>query len=361
MSRKLAHGRSIYKFAACEIESSGHRIIGPSALPWVVVPIPPMTAIPCDFGDFNLAFIASADVPAYTCGKHFLHGVSRRVVFSGGDLSRSQRAFQFAAESLFSVLFPSDCRICRFPLTRISNLPVCQACLDGLVPIAGPLCVTCGEKLFGLRFAGDPAPLCELCRRAAPHFHRAVAYGAYDGPLRDLVHILKYQRVRPAASRLGRLLCQALAGVELPEATLVVPVPLWKGKRRERGFNQAEEIARAFLRCRDGGGIQMNTALLVRTRETASQTGLTRHQRRANLRGAFSVVHPEQLKGRSVLLVDDVMTTGATAGECARVLLRAGAKQVWVATVARATREAARLPELVKTAAAGWGGTPGHA
>jgi ComF family protein len=235
--------------------------------------------------------------------------------------------------------------------------------LAGVVLISGPLCTTCGEKLFGQRFAGDPAPLCDLCRRAAPRFRKAVAYGAYDGPLRDLVHILKYQRIRPAASLLGRLLHQALAGVELPEETLAVPVPLWKVKRRERGFNQAEEIARAFLRCRDGGSIQLNTALLVRTRDTTSQTGLTRRQRHANLRGAFSVVHPEQLKGRNVLLVDDVMTTGATAGECARVLLRAGAKQVWVATVARATREAASLPAIVKTgaAAAGWGGTAGHA
>jgi ComF family protein len=285
------------------------------------------------------------------------------VVFSGGDLSRSQRAFQFAAESLFSVLFPSDCRICRVPLTKISNLPVCQACLNGMVPISGPLCTTCGEKLSGLRFANDPAPLCDLCRRVPPRFHRARAYGGYDGPLRDLVHILKYQRVKPAASRLGRFLCQAMSGIGLPEDTLLVPVPLWKGKRRERGFNQAEEIARAFLRFQDGDGIQLSTALLVRNRATASQTGLTRPQRRANLRGAFSVVLPEKLKGRDILLVDDVMTTGATAGECARVLLRAGAKQVWVATVARATREAASLPAMpeARAAATQWGGTPGHA
>ncbi|HMF91588.1 MAG TPA: ComF family protein [Candidatus Angelobacter sp.] len=283
------------------------------------------------------------------------------VVFSGGDLSRAQRAFQYAAESLFSVLFPSDCRICRQPLTRISNLPVCQECLGGMVPITGPLCATCGEKLLGHRFEGDPAPLCDLCQRAAPRFRKAVAYGAYEGPLRDLVHILKYQRVRSAAAYLGRLLHQAMATVELAEPALAVPVPLWKGKRRERGFNQAEEIARAFLRFRESRGIQLHTALLVRTRETASQTGLTRPQRRANLRGAFAVSQPEKLKGRNVLLVDDVMTTGATASECARVLLRAGAKQVWVATVARATREAASLPEIVRTAAAGWGGTPGHA
>ncbi len=260
---------------------------------------------------------------------------------------------QSAAEGLFSVLFPSDCRICQSPLTRISNLPVCDPCLERIVPLDGTLCSACGEKLFGQHFETETGPLCGLCRRAAPSFHRAVAYGAYAGALRDLVHIFKYQRVRPAAPLLGRLLSQALAQAKVPEPLVVVPVPLWSGKRQARGFNQAEEIARSFLRSRPGTSIQLDTASLIRTRETVSQTGLTRHQRRANLRGAFAVTRPEKLRGQNVLLVDDVMTTGATAGECARVLLRAGAKQVLVATVARAIREVESV--LVR------GGTTGHA
>lgn len=198
-----------------------------------------------------------------------------------------------------------------------------------------------------------------MCRLTPPHFRRAVAYGAYAGELRDLVHLLKYQGIRSAARVLGRLLNVATAEVKLEETTLVVPVPLAKTKRRFRGFNQAEEIARAFGRERAGSGIEINTAVLVRTRDTVSQTGLTREQRKANLRGAFKVVNPEKLRDRNMLLVDDVMTTGATAGECARVLLRAGAKEVFVATVARATREI----EVVLTQAAGAsaGGTKGHA
>jgi ComF family protein len=270
--------------------------------------------------------------------------------------------FQFAAESLFSVLFPSDCRICSLPLSRISNLPVCAACLEKMKPLDGPLCSACGEKLFGERFVTDAAPLCDLCRRAAPLFRKAVAYGPYDGSLQDLVHVLKYERVKSAATFLGSLLSQAIANAPLPDALLAVPVPLWKGKRRMRGFNQAEEIARAFLRLQSRSSIQLNTAVLVRTRDTTTQTGLTRRQRRVNLRGAFAVLEPELLKDRSVLLVDDVMTTGATANECSRVLLRAGAKEVWVATVARATREIARMgDEQIRAAVAGWGGTPGHA
>jgi ComF family protein len=202
-----------------------------------------------------------------------------------------------------------------------------------------------------------------MCRRAAPWFSRAVSYGAYAGPLRDLVHLLKYDQVRPAAPVLGSLLQKAVANMELPSSMLVLPVPLWTGKRRARGFNQAEEIARAFLRVFASGGtaasIQLDTTSLVRQRETVSQTGLTRHQRRANVRGAFAVVRPEMVAGRNILLVDDVMTTGTTAGECARVLLRAGAKQVFVATVARATKEVQSGQAFAAAAQAR--GTQGHA
>jgi ComF family protein len=198
--------------------------------------------------------------------------------------------------------------------------------------------------------------LCGLCYRAAPRFRKAVAYGPYDGPLRDLIHIFKYQRVRSASPLLGKLLLEAVQGAGLAGPLAVVPVPLWPGKQRARGFNQAEEIARSFCRVRASDGIQLEATLLIRSRETTSQTGLTRLQRRANLRGAFAVQRSEKLRGRSILLVDDVMTTGSTAGECARVLLRAGAKEVFVATVARATRE---TESVFKSAARG--GTLGHA
>jgi ComF family protein len=270
--------------------------------------------------------------------------------------------FQLAAESLFSVLFPSDCRICGASLKRISNLPVCEKCLESIVPLEGRLCSACGEQLFAHLAGVGSDPVCGLCRRATPRFRKAVAFGAYHGVLRELVHILKYQRVRSASPVLGRLLGQAVSRAELPaNAMLVVPVPLARGKQRARGFNQAEEIARSFVRSQPGRSIQLEATLLTRTRETTSQTGLTRLQRQANLRGAFSVNRPEKLRDRSILLVDDVMTTGATAGECARMLLRAGAKEVFVATAARATREAASLRMMAHAAGAQWGGKLGHA
>ncbi len=245
---------------------------------------------------------------------------------------------QTLAESLFSVLFPSDCRLCGLPLTGISSLPVCQDCLSALHPIAGSVCELCGERLFSAYIA-EGETRCGLCQRIRPPFVRALAYGAYEGGLRDLIHLLKYEGVRPAASVLGRMLAEAITVLE-PEFTTqsvaVIPVPLYRGKLLQRGFNQAKLIARAALKCLGPDDrFILCTGVLERTRETASQIGLTRHQRRENLRGAFAVARPEQIASRDVLLLDDVVTTGATVSECARVLRRAGAQNVWVATVAR--------------------------
>ena len=193
--------------------------------------------------------------------------------------------------------------------------------------------------------------MCGLCQRALPPFERAVAYGSYEGELKALIHLLKFNQVRPAAGVLGRILSQAIAGVEphLPGGLIsVVPVPLHAGKQRQRGFNQAEMIAKSALRnFARPERFELCTGVLVRRRETESQIGLTRHQRRENLRGAFSVADPARVAGRNVILVDDVFTTGTTVSECARVLRRAGAQAVWVVTVARTLKmdEALSEPE----------------
>ena len=258
--------------------------------------------------------------------------------------------------ALFFTFFPADCRICGSPLLRVSRLPVCESCLRALRPLQGEYCVVCGQALRVPAWidSAEPDgtdqaeaevedPRCPLCRRIDPPFERAVAYGSYDGGLRDLIHLLKFQQVRPAAAVLGRMLAETIAGMEkaMPVGTIaVVPVPLYKRKQAQRGFNQAEAIARAALKqLSRPKRFELTTGVLVRRRETGSQIGLTSHQRRENLRGAFAVTDPARIRtrimDRDILLVDDVLTTGTTASECARVLLRAGAARVWVATVAR--------------------------
>lgn len=185
---------------------------------------------------------------------------------------------------------------------------------------------------------------CGLCRRLAPPFARAVAYGSYDGGLRELIHLLKYEQVRPAASVLGRMLAEAARGLDscwTRRPVMVVPVPLHARKLRQRGFNQSELIARAAIKqhamkAESGSSrLVLHPGILERRRETQSQIGLTRHQRRENIRGSFAVAEPEALAGCEILLVDDVFTTGTTVSECARVLRRAGASKIYIATVAR--------------------------
>ncbi len=203
------------------------------------------------------------------------------------------------------------------------------------------MCSVCGERIASpLAFRDQHGEVrCGLCRRLEQPFAKAAAYGSYESALRDLIHILKYQQIRPAANVLGRMLAEVIAGLEPSWGDanlLVIPVPLFAAKLRRRGFNQSELIARAALKLSSSGKRHTLAAnVLERSRDTQSQTGLTPHQRRANLRGAFRVKDRENLLGREVLLVDDVFTTGATASECARVLRRAGAIRVWVATVAR--------------------------
>jgi ComF family protein len=255
-----------------------------------------------------------------------------------------------AAEGLFTTLFPSDCRICGLPLLNISRLPVCPDCLSQIHPIHGKVCSICGERVLSAYPVSDEtgSRRCPVCRRVDRPFSRAVAFGSYDEGLRDLIHLLKYNGVRPAAGALGRMLASPIAALEAvfeQPRVLVIPVPLYKGKRRQRGFNQAELIARAAWHACGSERLQLAPDVLARTRDTKSQIGLSGHERRAHLRGAFAVPRTAEVTGREVLLVDDVYTTGATVSECARVLRRAGAAQVWVATVARTMKLASKHAE----------------
>ena len=258
-------------------------------------------------------------------------------------IEASWRPLRIALDSVAAVLLPSDCKICTRALTRHSRIPVCNDCLNSLRPaevIAGSVC---GEAL-GSHPAGIEL-LCGVCRRAHPRFDFAVSYGSYDGALRRLVHLLKYEQLRPAADVLGAKLAQALSGKAFvaDQQALVIPVPLYPTKRRQRGFNQSELIARSALKGLPSSRFELHNGNVRRTRATTSQTGLTSHQRRENVRGAFIVTAPARVKERTVVIVDDVYTTGTTLNECARVLRAAGARQIVVATVARVYREVAEI------------------
>jgi ComF family protein len=162
--------------------------------------------------------------------------------------------------------------------------------------------------------------------------------------MRDAIHALKYNRIHPAARELGRLLAQAIVqlAADAPAEMLVIPVPLHRSKQGERGFNQARALAENalhFLReSHPGWRLTLAPRTLMRLRVTESQAGLTSRDRRLNVRGAFTVSRPSLIEGKSILLIDDILTTGATARAASRALMRAGAASVWVATLARARR-----------------------
>jgi ComF family protein len=161
--------------------------------------------------------------------------------------------------------------------------------------------------------------------------------------MRSLLHLLKYEGWEPVARKLGALIAAQVASIPgLPQSMLVVPVPLFKVRRRERGFNQAEVLARTAMRVmknlRPEWEGEFAPGVLARQRATESQAALSLHQRRRNLRGAFFVTDAARVRGRDVLVVDDIYTTGATALACSLALRRAGAASVLVATAARAQR-----------------------
>lgn len=272
------------------------------------------------------------------------------------------RVLRSPLDTISCALLPSRCRICDGPLLEFSTTPVCQHCWGQLRPQAGALCVLCGEALgpmapFRRMENAASGVLCEQCQHLRPAFVQAAAYGAYDNTLRALVHLLKYEQVTALARPLGVLLAQAIQAMpNLPQEMTVVAVPLYPAKERQRGFNQTALLAEQAMHAlrRMGTARRFHPALraLGRQRATEGQFGLTPHQRRRNLRGAFFAAQPEAVRGRAVLLLDDIYTTGATARECTRTLLAAGAASVHVATLARSQREGVALWDAPTASAA---------
>lgn len=192
-------------------------------------------------------------------------------------------------------------------------------------------CVSCRTPFLN-RFPLDEEGRCRLCRNGLRGFDAAYCFGQYEGALRELIHLFKYARMEP----LNRPLARFMAGA-LPRDRgfdVVIPMPLHWVRRWRRGFNQSELLAKATARRL---GVRMVNAVR-RCRATQTQAGLSDSERRENVAGAFRVTRRRAVAGRRVLLIDDVMTTGATAGACALALKRAGARSVDLLTVARVDR-----------------------
>lgn len=277
-------------------------------------------------------------------GDHRRHGIARL------DWRRLYRA-------LAALLFPLKCPACgdtfhqgpetpTVPLTgglslsdaRALNGLLCPGCISKFTPIRSPVCARCG-----IAFPGREGPdhLCHACITAPGRFTRARAVGAYDGPLTALVHGLKYKGNTTLARPLAALLFSGFQRFWDPDGIdWILPVPLHKKRMRRRGFNQAWLLIRDWPTRLEKAygkacGIGVHPEYLYRHRSTDPQTGLDQQHRQRNLKNAFSVNRSAPIAGKKILLVDDVLTTGATVDECAGVLLAAGARQVDVLTLVR--------------------------
>lgn len=237
------------------------------------------------------------------------------------------------ALAVLDLVYPALCPACGLVLGAGRRDPLCGACWTGIARIAPPCCVRCGLPLPTFGDAAPPAVVgvCASCASEPPAFDYARAAAVYAGALRDALHAFKFERRRALAAPLADLIAEQWASALPAGAEALVPVPLSPARERERGFNQAALVAErlgAVL------GLPVRPRWLRRARPTRPQSDLSAGERRVNVRDAFTAA--PAVAGRHLIVVDDVLTTGATAAECARALKRAGAREVGVLAVARA-------------------------
>lgn len=221
--------------------------------------------------------------------------------------------------ALLDLVYPPRCAACSGPLAAE---PFCPTCAGAVDPVP-PGCARCGRP--------GPDPVCGGCLAAPPAFDRVRAGGLFGGPLADAVHALKYGGRAVLARPLGAWLA---ARAPLPDGAVVISVPLGRARRIARGYDQAALLADGLARASGRSRPRRLRGALVRTRETPPQVGRSREERLRNVAGAFAA--RREVAGAEVVLVDDVVTTGATAEAAARALRQAGARSVEVVALARA-------------------------
>ncbi|VBB46331.1 ComF family protein [uncultured Desulfatiglans sp.] len=240
-------------------------------------------------------------------------------------------------EALVRMIYPPKCVVCgafiedeKPPADRPYPL-FCRSCLARWEPLSSPVCTCCGLPFSGPR---QNDHLCGECTRKPPCFDALRAPFIYGETLTKAVHAFKYRGQEHLAKPFGRLLADyAARWLEASPPLLVMPVPLHPRRLRERGFNQSLLLARPVAKRLQA---DLDFLALTRVRYTQTQTGLGHADRRENVHEAFFLKRPASVKGRDVLLVDDVATTGNTLNECARILKKAGAWSVKALTLARA-------------------------
>jgi ComF family protein len=234
--------------------------------------------------------------------------------------------------TLLDTLFPPLCHVCRSYLADPPPIHLCADCRDKIAMIRSPLCPICGVPFATENGIDHP---CSHCLTTTPRpVATARAAARFEGPVQQLIHRFKYGKKSHLSRPLGLLTADALENFQAAiSADCIVPVPLHRRRLRERGFNQSQLLGQVLAK---RWKIPLAVHNLRRLRWTEPQTGLSAAERIRNIRGAFAVASPKRFRGKRLLLVDDVYTTGSTVMECAKTLYQTGAQEVHVITVARA-------------------------
>ena len=234
--------------------------------------------------------------------------------------------------AILDLIYPRYCLVCNASLNNTDRKALCSDCVTKITFInQDTSCPRCGLDL-GPYVQIDT--LCQECHAHPPRFAKAIAVAGYDGVIREAIHKFKYAKERVLLDELSGLLIARWQGVSsiLPQMDMIMPAPLYKKKLKERGFNQSQLLAE---RLSQATGIPLEIDNLIKTRPTPDQAGLDSVNRKKNLVDAFAVTNPKSIGGKNILLIDDVLTTGATASEISRTLKKAGAKGVYVLVLAR--------------------------
>jgi ComF family protein len=251
--------------------------------------------------------------------------------------------FAEASDAIVSTFFPAGCRICGQLLLRASRVPICEECLASFETPLDKKCEVCGQALAWMAVREEEPLVCRACQQKTYAFERARSYGIYDRALVRAIILLKWERIEPLAVWFAEQLAEVTnREIGLLAADVVVPVPLHRDRERQRGYNQAALISKPLARKLD---LPHKAVLLMRTRPRPGKQVLSLEERWESVRGAFATRPGSQVDNKRVLLVDDVMTTGATLDACARTLLESGAKSVLGLTIARAARNPLQGPD----------------
>jgi ComF family protein len=241
-----------------------------------------------------------------------------------------------ASDAVVSVFLPSGCRICERLLTSASRVPICEECLTSFERVPSIACEVCGRPLPGWTQKEREPLLCPACQDRTYAFDRGRSFAVYEDAVVRAILLLKFEQIEPLGEWFAERLAQLVSAErERLAADVVVPVPLHRERERERGYNQAALISKPLAKRL---GLPHRAVLLMRTRARPDKQVLSLEERWESVRGAFATRPGSQVDNLRVLLVDDVLTTGATLDACARALREAGAKSVIGLTVARAVR-----------------------